>query len=87
MSTSRTPASSPGSTRLGGRAVSWPAALSIESAVRAAEGPGRHDAERAGIDVAVGRNRHLVAPPGVQVHRVAGFSDRVQRDPQSAPGR
>jgi hypothetical protein len=57
---------------------SGPAALSHQSAVRAAEGPGRHDAERAEIHVVVGRNRHLVAPPGVQLHRTAGFSDRVQ---------
>ena len=65
---------------------SWPAALSHQSAVRAAEGPGRHDAERAGIHVAVGPERHLVAPPGVQVHRVAGFSNQVPVEPQSAPG-
>jgi hypothetical protein len=57
---------------------SWPAALTHQSALRAAEGPGRHDAETGSIHVLVARARHLVEPPGVRVHRGAGFTDRIQ---------
>jgi len=55
-----------------------PAALSHGSALRALEGPGRRDHTDAGpIHVAVDRQRHVVAPGGVVVHRTSGFDDRV----------
>jgi hypothetical protein len=52
-----------------------PAALSHESALRAADGPGKHKEEA--IHVAVGRDRRIGSPPGVHVHRTAHLDDRV----------
>lgn len=46
----------------------WPAALSHESAI------GRESAQ---IHVAVDRHRHVVDRPGIALHRVTGFRDRV----------
>lgn len=46
----------------------WPAALSHESAI------GR-ESDR--IHIAVDRHRHLVERPGIVLHRVAGFEERV----------
>ena len=57
---------------------SWPAALSHASALRAVHGPGRRDDDDSVIHVAVARGRHLVAPDGVRVHRVADLDTRVQ---------
>lgn len=57
---------------------SWPAALSHQSSVRAAEGPGRRGRDDAVIHVAIARPRHLVEPPGVRLHRMSGFGDRVR---------
>ncbi|MEP9362551.1 type IV toxin-antitoxin system AbiEi family antitoxin domain-containing protein [Nocardioides sp. CN2-186] len=57
---------------------SWPAALTHESALRAAEGPGRRDRDEDVMHVAVDRERRLVQPPGVRIHRIAGFDDRVR---------
>jgi hypothetical protein len=57
---------------------SWPAALSHDSALRAAEGLGRSDREERVIHVAVDRNRRLVEPDGVRIHRVAHLSGRVR---------
>ncbi|HEV7875397.1 MAG TPA: hypothetical protein VGP00_01880 [Nocardioides sp.] len=57
---------------------SWPAALCHESAIRAAEGPGRRDRDDAVIHVAVARSRHLVAPPGVRLHRSTGLLENVR---------
>ncbi|MET1059436.1 MAG: type IV toxin-antitoxin system AbiEi family antitoxin domain-containing protein [Nocardioides sp.] len=53
-------------------------ALSHQSALRAAEGPGRRG-ERGDepIAVAVDRQRKVVAPAGVRVHRMAGLEQRV----------
>lgn len=56
---------------------SWPAALSHESSVRAGEGPGRAKVDDSVIHVEVGRRRHLVAPPGVRIHRASRFEGRV----------
>jgi hypothetical protein len=54
----------------------WPAALCHESALRAAEGPGRR---RDGpIHVAIDRHRKLAPPAGVIVHRSAHLQARVQ---------
>lgn len=57
---------------------SWPAALSHESALRAVHGPGRRDDDCCVLHVAVDRSRHVVAPPGVRLHRVAHLDERVQ---------
>jgi hypothetical protein len=57
---------------------SWPAALSHDSAVRAGDGPGRRGRDESTIHVAVDRQRSLVAPPGVRLHRMNGFGQRVR---------
>jgi hypothetical protein len=57
---------------------SWPAALCHESAIRAAEGPGRRDRDDAVVHVAVARSRNLVAPPGVRLHRSTGLLENVR---------
>ena len=53
-------------------------ALSHQSALRAADGPGRR-AERSTepIVIAIDRQRKVVAPAGVRVHRLAGLEERV----------
>lgn len=56
----------------------WPAGLYGESARRAHEGPGRRDVDESVIHVAVARSRHVRAPAGVRLHRIAGFEARVQ---------
>lgn len=55
-----------------------PAALWLESARRAADGPGRtgHDDDRP-IDVAIARDRHLREPDGVRLHRVSALERSV----------
>ncbi|MGD9958019.1 type IV toxin-antitoxin system AbiEi family antitoxin domain-containing protein [Nocardioides sp.] len=55
----------------------WPAALSHESALRVADGPGRRDEDSSQIHVVIERARHLVAVDGVRVHRAMGFADQV----------
>lgn len=59
--------------------LAWPAALSHDSALRAAEGPGRRN-QPAGDDihVAINDRRTLVAQPGVVLHRTTQLSSRVQ---------
>lgn len=57
---------------------SWPAALSHESALRAAEGPGRRGRDETTIHVAVARDRNLVPPAGVMLHRTAHLGNRAQ---------
>lgn len=56
---------------------SWPAALSHQSAIRAADGPGRRGRDETTIHVTVARSRHLVAPAGVRLHRVSDLDSRV----------
>lgn len=57
----------------------WPAALSHESALRAADGPGRRDHDDNGpIHVALGDRRSLVQPDNVVLHRTVELSTRVQ---------
>lgn len=60
-------------------AVLWaaPAALFGPSALRAHEGPGRRDRETERVHVVVERDRRLVPPRGVVVHRRAGYADQV----------
>ena len=54
----------------------WPAALSHESALRAADGPGKHKEDV--IHVAVGRDRRIAAPAQVCIHRMTHVHDRTQ---------
>lgn len=61
----------------GGVLACEPAALAGASALRAAEGPGRRDADERLVEVAVGRDRHVVAPRGVVVRRVVDLDERA----------
>ena len=57
--------------------ATWPSALSHNSALRAAEGPGstrRQDV----IEIAVDRDRHVARRAGVTLHRSAHLEERVQ---------
>lgn len=54
-----------------------PSALAAESAIRAADGPGRAGASSGPIHVAIDRKRTLVAPPGVRILRVSHLAERV----------
>ena len=58
--------------------IAWPAALSHDSALRAADGPGRHGRDEALIHVAVDRDRAVRVPSGYALHRLAGFEAKVQ---------
>jgi Transcriptional regulator, AbiEi antitoxin len=55
----------------------WPAALSHASAMRAAQGPGRGGSMEQAVHVAVDRDRHLVRPSGVILHRTIDLADHV----------
>ncbi len=61
-------------------AVLWaaPAALSHQSALRAAEGPGRAGRDTDPVHVTVDSGRRLDPPAGVVVHRVRGYESRVR---------
>jgi hypothetical protein len=54
-----------------------PAALWLESARRAADGPGRAGHDDRPIDVAIARDRHLREPEGVRLHRVSALERSV----------
>lgn len=54
----------------------WPAGLAAESAMRAADGPGRRH-EEGPIQVVIDRDRRIVAPSGVRVVRTFGLDERV----------
>ncbi|HSV38643.1 MAG TPA: hypothetical protein VLI04_07765 [Nocardioidaceae bacterium] len=54
-----------------------PAALCDESALRAAEGPGRQGRQERLIHVAIDRDRSRVQPQGVRLHRMAHLQERV----------
>lgn len=56
----------------------WPAALGAESAMRAADGPGRRDADEGPVRVVISRERRVVAPTGIHVVRTFGVDDRVR---------
>ncbi|KQY56742.1 MULTISPECIES: type IV toxin-antitoxin system AbiEi family antitoxin domain-containing protein [unclassified Nocardioides] len=69
---------------------SWPAALSHDSALRAAQGPGRrtdshgpradqpaHSTD-APIHVVIAARRKVSTQPGIVIHRMTGLSSRVQ---------
>jgi hypothetical protein len=55
----------------------WPAALTHESALRAAEGPGSRRDVRP-VQVAVARDRHVIGPKDLTVVRRDHLDDRVQ---------
>ena len=55
----------------------WPAVLSHDSALRAADGPGRREDDSFVIQVAVDRHRHLAGRPGLVIHRVTRFEERA----------
>jgi hypothetical protein len=55
----------------------WPAALTHESALRAADGPGRAASDDSVIHLAVDRDRHARVPAGYRLHRLSGLDDRV----------
>ena len=56
----------------------WPAALTRESALRAADGPGRAASDDSVIHLAVDRDRHARVPTaGYRLHRTSGFHERV----------
>ncbi|QYJ03760.1 hypothetical protein KUV85_15745 [Nocardioides panacisoli] len=56
----------------------WPAALRGASARRAADGPGRSEADDGlPIEVAVGRERRVTAPAGVRLRRSSHLHDTV----------
>lgn len=55
----------------------WPSALSHESALRAAQGPGRRGPGEEPIQVAIEHRRTVTAPPGVRVHRRRGLDEQV----------
>jgi hypothetical protein len=58
-----------------------PAVLSHESALRVADGPGKHKEEI--VHVAVARDRRIKAPTGVVIHRMTHLDERTmwQRSP------
>lgn len=59
----------------------WPAALTHESALRAAEGPGRRGRDDSVVHVAIARARSVPAPlAGVVVHELHKFDPRVAWD-------
>lgn len=55
----------------------WPAALAGDSALRAAEGPGRSGRDESVIHLAVDRDRHVLVPSGYRLHRMSRFDERV----------
>ena len=58
--------------------LAWPAALSHDSALRAADGPGRHGRDDALVHLAVDRGRAVRVPSGYVLHRLGGFEEKVQ---------
>lgn len=55
----------------------WPAALTHQSALRAAEGPGRRGRDESVVHVAVARGRQVPDLAGVVVHPLHKFDPRV----------
>ena len=55
----------------------WPAALAGDSALRAAEGPGRSGRDDSVVHLAVDRDRHAAVPSGYRLRRMSSFHDRV----------
>jgi len=57
---------------------SWPSALSHASALTVADGPGRRSADDDKVHIVVERDRRLVRPPGIELHRRGAFDKHVQ---------
>lgn len=57
--------------------VAWPAALAADSAIRAADGPGKLGRDDSIIHIAVDRQRRIRLPAGFRLHRRAGLADLV----------
>jgi hypothetical protein len=57
--------------------IAWPAALAGDSALRAADGPGKAGRDDSLIEVAVHRDRRVRMPTGYRLHRIAGLGSRV----------
>ena len=57
--------------------IAWPAALAGDSALRAADGPGKAGRDDSVIDVAVHRDRRVRMPSGYRLHRIAGLGTKV----------
>jgi hypothetical protein len=55
----------------------WPAALAHESALRAADGPGRRGERDRTIHVVIDHRRTVTPPEGVRVHRRRGLDSQV----------
>ena len=58
--------------------LAQPAALCHDSAIRAADGPGRSGRDELVIHLAVDRDRSLAVPPGYRLHRLSRLDDKVQ---------
>lgn len=58
--------------------LAWPAALCHDSAIRAADGPGRNGRDDRTIHLAVDRRRSLAVPTDYRLHRLARLDDKVQ---------
>lgn len=57
--------------------LAWPAALCHDTAIRAADGPGRAGRDDSLIHLAVDRHRRVKVPVGYRLHRLTGLDDRV----------
>ena len=57
--------------------LAWPAALSHDTALRAAEGPGRTARHDSLIHLCVDRHRRLAVPDGYRLHRLSHLDARV----------
>lgn len=58
--------------------LAWPAALCGDSALRAADGPGRSRRDDRIIHIGIDRERSLAVPAGYRLHRLARFDAKVQ---------
>jgi hypothetical protein len=57
--------------------LAWPAALTRDSALRLADGPGRSGRDDALIHLAVDRHRAVRVPTGYRLHRTSDFDAKV----------
>ncbi|CUR57395.1 conserved hypothetical protein [metagenome] len=57
--------------------IAWPAALAGDSALRAADGPGRAGRDDDVVHIAVSRDRKVVLPSGYRLHRVSRLHLKV----------
>ena len=57
--------------------LAWPAALAQDSAIRAADGPGRTGRDDSVIHLAVDRDRRARVPAGYRLHRLPRLDERV----------